>query len=87
MRGSRAPLPVLNPATGEAVGCFGLTEPDHGSDPSGMKTGRYNHGTRAAAVSRCTALYYLKHLEIVYGIYRPGCRRFTGLIEPRSLED
>ncbi|HEY6497933.1 MAG TPA: acyl-CoA dehydrogenase family protein [Streptosporangiaceae bacterium] len=25
-------------ATGEAVGCFGLTEPDHGSDPSGMNT-------------------------------------------------
>src|SRR5881396_3617826 len=29
-------LPVL--ATGETVGCFGLTEPDHGSDPGGMKT-------------------------------------------------
>jgi len=25
-------------ATGEWVGCFGLTEPDHGSDPGGMKT-------------------------------------------------
>ena len=25
-------------ATGEAVGCFGLTEPDHGSDPAGMNT-------------------------------------------------
>ena len=23
---------------GEALGCFGLTEPDHGSDPGGMKT-------------------------------------------------
>lgn len=29
-------LPRL--ATGEWVGCFGLTEPDHGSDPSGMST-------------------------------------------------
>jgi glutaryl-CoA dehydrogenase len=29
-------LPRL--ATGEIVGCFGLTEPDHGSDPSGMST-------------------------------------------------
>ena len=25
-------------ATGELVGCFGLTEADHGSDPGGMKT-------------------------------------------------
>ncbi|MCI0431044.1 MAG: acyl-CoA dehydrogenase [Rhodospirillales bacterium] len=29
-------LPRL--AKGELVGCFGLTEPDHGSDPGGMKT-------------------------------------------------
>jgi len=29
-------LPKL--ATGEWVGCFGLTEPDHGSDAGGMKT-------------------------------------------------
>ncbi|HEY3006564.1 MAG TPA: acyl-CoA dehydrogenase family protein [Micromonosporaceae bacterium] len=25
-------------ATGELIGCFGLTEPDHGSDPAAMKT-------------------------------------------------
>ena len=29
-------LPRL--ATGEIVGCFGLTEPNHGSDPAGMET-------------------------------------------------
>ena len=29
-------LPKL--ATGEMVGCFGLTEPDHGSNPAGMIT-------------------------------------------------
>ncbi len=32
----RTYLPKL--ATGEWVGCFGLTEPDAGSDPAGMKT-------------------------------------------------
>ncbi|MFD5028391.1 acyl-CoA dehydrogenase family protein [Streptomyces sp. NPDC058373] len=25
-------------ATGEAIGCFGLTEPEHGSDPASMRT-------------------------------------------------
>src|SRR5690606_28368406 len=29
-------LPGL--ARGELIGCFGLTEPDHGSDPAGMQT-------------------------------------------------
>lgn len=29
-------LPAL--ASGEMIGCFGLTEPDHGSDPGGMKS-------------------------------------------------
>jgi len=31
-------------AAGEAVGCFGLTEPDHGSDPSSMKTHAERNG-------------------------------------------
>jgi glutaryl-CoA dehydrogenase len=31
-------------AAGEAIGCFGLTEPDHGSDPSGMTTRAIQNG-------------------------------------------
>src|SRR5918992_1163629 len=31
-------------AAGEVVGCFGLTEPDHGSDPSGMRTSARRDG-------------------------------------------
>jgi len=34
-------LPLL--AKGEKVGCFGLTEPDHGSDPGGMETRARRH--------------------------------------------
>ncbi|XP_028678380.1 glutaryl-CoA dehydrogenase a [Erpetoichthys calabaricus] len=38
-------LPKL--ATGELLGCFGLTEPNHGSDPGGMETrARYNPSSR-----------------------------------------
>ena len=35
-------LPKL--ATGEMIGCFGLTEPDHGSNPSGMTTNFVDKG-------------------------------------------
>ena len=37
-------LPAM--ARGEAIGCFGLTEPDHGSDPGGMTTRAVRRGDR-----------------------------------------
>ncbi|MEV4626724.1 acyl-CoA dehydrogenase family protein [Micromonospora sp. NPDC049523] len=36
-------LPTM--ATGETIGCFGLTEPDHGSDPASMATRARRDGT------------------------------------------
>lgn len=36
-------LPEL--AKGRAIGCFGLTEPDHGSNPAGMSTTAVDDGT------------------------------------------
>ena len=35
-------LPALH--QGETIGCFGLTEPDHGSDPGGMETKAVKRG-------------------------------------------
>ena len=32
-------------ASGDAIGCFGLTEPDHGSDPAGMRARARRDGT------------------------------------------
>ena len=33
----------MSSASGELIGAFGLTEPDHGSDPGGMQTrAKYN---------------------------------------------
>lgn len=32
-------------AAGEIIGCFGLTEPDHGSDPAGLRTYARRDGT------------------------------------------
>jgi len=32
-------------AAGEAIGCFGLTEPDHGSDPASMRTHAVRDGS------------------------------------------
>ena len=36
-------LPLM--ASGAAIGCFGLTEPDHGSDPSAMRTHAVRDGS------------------------------------------
>jgi glutaryl-CoA dehydrogenase len=36
-------LPAMH--TGKAIGCFGLTEPDHGSDPGGMETKAVRDGS------------------------------------------
>ena len=38
-------LPAM--AAGEAIGCFGLTEPDHGSDPGKMRTRARREGDSA----------------------------------------
>ncbi len=36
--GAEAAVAAQGMAAGEVIGCFGLTEPDHGSDPGAMRT-------------------------------------------------
>ena len=43
-------LPKL--ATGEMMGCFGLTEPDHGSNPGGMTTNFKEDGDDSSSMAR-----------------------------------
>jgi glutaryl-CoA dehydrogenase len=39
-------------AKGEWIGCFGLTEPNHGSDPGGMETrAKYNGASKTYILS------------------------------------
>ena len=62
-------LPSL--ATGEKIGCFGLTEPNHGSDPAGMESrarkedGVYilNGSKNWITNSPLVSLYQIKHFK------------------------
>lgn len=59
-------LPKL--ARGEMIGCFGLTEPDHGSDPGSMKTraAKVSGGYRLNGAKTWITLSPYAHVAIVW---------------------
>ncbi|XP_039370639.1 glutaryl-CoA dehydrogenase, mitochondrial, partial [Mauremys reevesii] len=79
-------LPRL--ATGELLGCFGLTEPNHGSDPGGMETrARYHPASKTYTLSGSKTWITnspLADLCVVWAVCEDG--RIRGFLLERGLK-
>jgi glutaryl-CoA dehydrogenase len=80
-------LPQL--ATGKAVGCFGLTEPNHGSNPGGMETrarsvdgGYVLNGAKAWITNGCLADVAVVWAKVEDG----GSKSVRGFLVERGME-
>lgn len=83
-------LPAL--AHGQAVGCFALTEPAHGSDPSGLETSATRlptGGYRLSGHKRWATNGTLAEIGIVWAQTAPalGQKGIRGFLVPLSLPD
>lgn len=69
-------LPAM--AAGKAIGCFGLTEPDHGSDPGGMETRARADGNQfiLSGVKRWITNGSIADVAIVWAKTGDGIRGF-----------
>ena len=65
-------------AAGKAIGCFGLTEPDHGSDPGGMTTRARADGNQfiLSGVKRWITNGSIADVAIVWAKTNDGIRGF-----------
>ncbi len=79
-------LPKL--ATGEWVGCFGLTEPDHGSDPSSMVTNAkpVDGGYLLNGAKMWITNSPIADLAVVWGKARRGDQRLCGRARFRRVQ-
>jgi len=77
-------LPKL--ATGEMIGCFGLTEPDHGSNPSGMITNFKDAGDHVIlnGAKMWISNAPFAHIAVVWAKDENG--RIHGLVVERGME-
>ena len=75
-------LPAM--ARGEAIGCFGLTEPDFGSNPGGMRTTAKAHGDEfvLSGEKRWITSGGLCHVALVWAKVDDGTVR--GFLVPRG---
>ena len=77
-------LPKL--ATGEMMGCFGLTEPDHGSNPSGMTTNFKDMGDHYLLNGAKMWISNAPFADIAVVWAKDETGRIHGLIVERGME-
>ena len=77
-------LPKL--ATGEWIGCFGLTEPDHGSNPGGMVTSYVEDGDNVILNGAKMWISNAPFAEIAVVWAKNEAGRIHGLIVERGME-
>ncbi|MGW8123124.1 acyl-CoA dehydrogenase family protein [Roseivirga echinicomitans] len=77
-------LPKL--ASGEWLGCFGLTEPDHGSNPSGMTTNFKDMGDHYLLNGAKMWISNAPHAHVAVVWAKDETGRIHGLIVERGLE-
>ena len=77
-------LPKL--ATGEMVGCFGLTEPDHGSNPGGMTTNFKDDGDSVILNGAKMWISNSPFADIAVVWAKDESSRIHGLIVERGME-
>ncbi len=77
-------LPKL--ATGEMIGCFGLTEPDHGSNPGGMTTNFKDKGDHYLLNGAKMWISNAPFADIAVVWAKDEAGRIHGLIVERGME-
>ena len=77
-------LPRL--ASGELLGCFGLTEPDHGSNPSGMRSSFTDAGDHYLLNGSKMWITNAPHADLAIVWARNEAGRIQGLILERGME-
>ncbi|QEC53250.1 glutaryl-CoA dehydrogenase [Anseongella ginsenosidimutans] len=77
-------LPRL--ATGELMGCFGLTEPDHGSDPGGMTCSFKNAGDHVVLSGSKMWISNAPFADIAVVWAKNEAGNIKGLIVERGME-
>ncbi|HEX6857542.1 MAG TPA: acyl-CoA dehydrogenase family protein [Streptosporangiaceae bacterium] len=72
-------------AAGEAIGCFGLTEPDHGSDPSSMATKAVRDGSDwlLSGTKMWITNGGIADVAVVWAVTQEGIR---GFLVPRAAK-